>query len=64
MIKKRYLEVTEEIIKNHIFRVKFNFLDKRKVEWEEENFDLDISIEKPNFEEEFDENVLIDLNDK
>jgi hypothetical protein len=36
MIKNRYLEVTEEIIRSHIFRVKFNFIAKRKEEWEED----------------------------
>jgi hypothetical protein len=36
MIKTRYLEVSGQLIQNHIFRNKFNFVAEKKAEWEEQ----------------------------
>ena len=74
MIKNKYLQVTEEIINNHIFRIKYNEVEIRKEQWEDQmiekygNLDNSDFLENekcPNFDEEFNEDeVLIDLKDK
>ena len=72
MIKTRYLEQSQLLIQNHIFRKKFDFIEEKTADWEalmvekQNSPFIDTSnIKCPDYERDFkEEDVLIDLNDK